>query len=58
MWFLALEAKYTIARTKCSDDDDLDSVEEQLGGRKNNMIRIRTLGWGLGTSLGIFLAGA
>jgi hypothetical protein len=30
VWFLALEAKYTIARTKCSDDDDLDSVEELL----------------------------
>lgn len=57
MWFLGLEAKYTVARKKCSDDD-LDSVEVQLGERRNNMIRIRTLEWGLGTSLGIYLAGA
>jgi hypothetical protein len=47
-----------MTRTKCSDDDDLDSVEGQLGERRNNMIRIRTLEWGLVTSLGIFLAGA
>jgi hypothetical protein len=39
----------TITRTKCSDD--LDSVGAAQRERGNKRIRIRTLEWGLGTSL-------